>query len=267
MTVFEFTEYKRYVEKRLRFMPGRGRGEFRKIADQLRMHPTMVSQVFKGDKNLTREQALELCNYFGLGELETEYFLALVDLERAGSEKLKMRIKKQIDSIKAQSLKLTNRLPSETRLTEEARAIFYSSWQYSGIRLLTSVEGYNDLDQIAEYFGISKAKAGKIIDFLVHTGLCISDDGRLKMGPKQTHIEADSPLIQRHHSNWRIKAMQRYESLTESELCYTGPMSVSNDDFSKIRELLVQLIQGTTRIATTSREEKLACLNIDWFEF
>jgi uncharacterized protein (TIGR02147 family) len=267
VTIFEYSDYKRYVEKRIHAMPGRGRGEFRKIADHLRMHPTMVSQVFKGDKDLTREQALDLCVYFGLGELETEYFLALVDFERAGSEKLKSRVRKQLTVIKTQSLKLANRLPSETRLSEEARAIFYSNWQYSGIRLLTSIEGYNNVDEIAAYFRISKARAGKIVEFLVQTGLCISADGKLKMGPRQTHLEADSPLVQRHHSNWRLKAMQRYENLTDEELCYTGPMSISAEDFSKIREMLVQLVQGTTKIATTSKEEGLACLNIDWFRY
>jgi uncharacterized protein (TIGR02147 family) len=248
-------------------MPKRGRGEYRKIATQLRMHPTMISQVFKGDKHLTREQAVDLCEYFGLPELETDYFLALVDFERAGSKRLTLKIKKQLESLKLRSLKLAARLPVETKLTEEARAVFYSDWSYSGVRLLSSIEGFQNIDQISEYFGIPKTKVAKIIDFLLHQGLCVAEDGKIKMGPKQTHLEADSPLIQRHHSNWRLKAIQRYEKLTEKELCYSGPMSIGRKDFERIREMLTQLIQQTTKIATDSKEETLACLNIDWFHF
>jgi len=247
-------------------MPKRGRGEYRKIAETLRMHPTLVSQVFKGNKDLTREQALDLSNYLGLGELETDYLVTLVDFARSGTSELKGRMKKHIEKLRVQSLKLSARLPTETQLTEEARAIFYSNWYYSGVRLLTSIQAYQSVDRIAEYFGISKSKTGKILDFLLRNGLCVLDEGNIKMGPRQTHLEAESPLVQRHHTNWRLKAMQRYENLTESELCYSGPMSIAEKDFFKIREMISQLIQDATKIATTSREETLVCLNVDWFK-
>lgn len=267
MNIFDFEHYKTYVLNRIRSMPRGGHGEFRHIAKSLRVHPTMVSQIFRGDKELTREQAVELCEHFGMADYESQYFLALVDLERAGTKKLKQRIQAQLTALKAASLKLSARMPAEKKLTDEARATFYTNWQYSGIRLLSSIEGYQTVDSIADYFGIPKSRVGKIIEFLVGHGLCVSEDGEIRMGAKQTHLEADSPLIQRHHANWRIKAMQAHESLSAEELCYTGPMSISKKDFEKIRELIAQTVQQTTKIAVNSGEEILACLNVDWFKF
>jgi adenylosuccinate lyase len=42
---------------------------------------TIMSQVFKGDRQLTLEQASDLCRFFGFTELETEYFIALVEFK------------------------------------------------------------------------------------------------------------------------------------------------------------------------------------------
>lgn len=268
MSVFDFANYKLYVLKRISQLPSHGRGEFRRISVYLRLHPTMISQIFKGDKNLSREQALELCVYWGLSALESEYFLLLVDFGRAGSARLKAHTQNQIDLLKAKSLKLVNRIPSEGALTAESRAIFYSNWAYSGIRLATSIDKLRNIDAISRYFGMPNGGVARILEFLVESGLCFIDENHdFRMAVRQTHLEADSPLVQRHHANWRLKAMHRHENLTEAELCYTGPMSLSFDDFGRIRELLVQLVQQTTKIAKTSEEQMLGCLNIDWFKF
>jgi hypothetical protein len=42
-----------------------------------------------GDRDLTVEQALSLCEFFGFIELEADYFVSLVERERAGTHQLK----------------------------------------------------------------------------------------------------------------------------------------------------------------------------------
>ena len=71
------------------WVESRGRGEFRRISLALGMHTTLVSQVFRGRKSLTEEQAGGLARYMGLGTLETDFLLKLVQRERSGSEELR----------------------------------------------------------------------------------------------------------------------------------------------------------------------------------
>ena len=104
-----------------------------------------------------------------------------------------------------------------------------------------------------------------MMQFLTDTKLIIVEGPLYKMGPQRTHLESSSPLIQKHHSNWRLKALQRSDSLDPEELMYTSPVSLSREDFKIIREDLVLMIKKVLDRVHPSPAEEVACLNIDFF--
>lgn len=89
MRVYDFDDYKDFVRERIQSMPKRGHGQYLKISQFLNIHSTMVSQIFKGSAQMTPEHSLKFCEYLGLNEMETDYFLILVQRERAGTLDLK----------------------------------------------------------------------------------------------------------------------------------------------------------------------------------
>jgi hypothetical protein len=89
MTIFEFTDYKKFVLHTIESNPELGRGSVKKIAESLRVHPSLISQILKGLKDFNPEQANDVATFLGLDEEATEYFLCLVEIERAGTAKLK----------------------------------------------------------------------------------------------------------------------------------------------------------------------------------
>jgi uncharacterized protein (TIGR02147 family) len=266
MRVFEFQSYKELVLGLVAAMPQRGRGQLGKIARHLRVHSTMVSQIFRGAKDLTLDQACALADYFGMSELETDYFIALVERERAGTLKLRRAIDRRIAQLKAQSAQVASRLPRAKTLSEEDKAVFYSHWYYSGARLLTSLEAYRTPDAVAAALSLPPSVVRRVIDFLIATGLCEEVEGELRMGPSRTHVPADSPLVQRHHVNWRLRAMERLPRLSDEELAFTMPMTISRQDGPRIREILTETIQRVSETVDRTDPEKLACLNIDWVD-
>jgi hypothetical protein len=92
----------------------------------------------------------------------------------------------------------------------------------------------------------------------------VEEEGKLRIGPTRTHTSADSPLAQRHHVNWRLKAMERFAALSEEELVFTSPMTVAEADLPFIREAIAELIEKVGKRIEHSPCEKLTCLNIDW---
>ncbi len=267
MKVFEFDSYKDFIQSRVKTLPHRGRGELQKIALHLRIHSTRLSQVLRGDTQLSPEQGCALCSYWGMSEQETEYFLALIHRERAGTTELKRAVENQLSHLRARNSELVNRLPRDKILGEKDRATFYSNWQYSGVRLASSLPQYQSREAIARYFGITESRLEQILQFLLSTGLCVEENGRLQAGPRRTHVEAASILASQHHSNWRLKALQRHDQLSERELAYSGPMSIGPQEQRQIREILMQVIEKATQLAVESEADRLSCLNIDWFEF
>jgi uncharacterized protein (TIGR02147 family) len=267
MNAFDFKNYKIFVNTRIQAMPRRGHGQYRRMANFLSVNSVYVSQVFRGTRELNVEQACELVEFFGLSELEGQYFIGLVERERAGTQKLKAVIQKRLDALREKSQDLKQRLKQEKQLTDETKAFFYSNWYYSGIRLLTSIPGYQSPDAIAEKFGLPLSLVNRVLEFLVQTGLCAIEKDRYVFGPKSTHLEASSPLVTRHHMNWRVKGMERMGNISAHELFLSLPCSISEKAMIDIREELVKSIERITAHIDAAPEEQLACLNIDFFKF
>ena len=264
MKIFEFSDYRDFVIKTVRSLPKAGRGEFLKIAKHLGIHTSTLSQVLSGTKHLTLDQACSLGDYFGLNDLETEYLLQLVEFERAGTERLRATLKKQMSRLREKSKELSAVVPGKRTLSEEEKAIFYSNWFYPGIWALTSIPGYQTSDAISKYFGLPKLLVNQVISFLVSTGLCAGENGSLRPGTTYVHLESDSPFIGRHHASWRQKAIERHPVLTESEIAYSSPMSLSREDAKEIRKLIVGWVDQANKIRDPSPCESLYFLNIDW---
>jgi len=265
VTIFQFDDYKKYLKDHLRSLPSRGRGEINRIGAALRVHPTLVSQVLRGTKDFSADQALALGEYLGLRPLEAEYLLLLVQRERAGTAALRNFCGEKLSALKKQSLAVGKRLKEHRALSDEERAVFYSSWLYAGIRLYTSVGKGKTLEEISARFVLGRARTRAMLSFLTGAGLCQEEKGLYRLGTQHTHLDAQSPFLARHHASWRLRAIERSENLSDEELLFTSPFSVSKADFKKIREQIVELIQASSLVIRDSPAEEVACFNVDLF--
>ena len=78
MNVFEYKNYKHCVNSWISLQPKAGHGQLRQLALHLGVNSVVMSQVFRGDRDLTPEQALGVTQFMGLSELERDYFFLLV---------------------------------------------------------------------------------------------------------------------------------------------------------------------------------------------
>jgi uncharacterized protein (TIGR02147 family) len=267
LSVFNFDSYKAYMADFFDHLPKKGHGQFRKMAGYLNISPVVMTQVFRGERDLTLEQATELTEFLGLLPHEQDYFLLLVEHARAGSQKLKKILAKRIYESRQKTSDLKNRLPSDQELPEEIKARYFSDWSYAAVFLLTGTGGFQEPDQIAERLGLTKFRVREILNFMVENGLCTIKNSKYIRGPQNIHLEAGSPLIVRHHQNWRLRALRNMEKIEDDEIFFTGAFSLSEKDILKLRGEITTFIEKTTYSIRSSKDEKLACLNIDWFKF
>lgn len=265
MSLFEHKDYRSYIRDYIRALPKKGRGELLRISQHLKMNSTLLSQIMSGLRDFNPEQAYALSVYLGHSETEMEYFSLLVQHERASTVELKKYIVRKLGAIKNEALKLSQRIVHEKKLADQERAVFYSSWIYSAVHLFTSTsEKGVTLEAIASRFRLTKSKSAEILRFLTASGICREDQGRYTMGVQSTFVERGSPFLLKHHSNWRVKAIQKSESLSDAELMYTGQFSLSRKDFELLRERFTQLLKETNSLIKDSKAEEIACLNLDW---
>lgn len=266
MTIFEYKDYKKYTNDRIKKMPKQGHGQYQKLANFLSVHSVNVSQVFHGDRDLNPEQALGVCEFFGLTPLESKYFRTLVDLNRAGTVKLKEALRSELKEVSEKASDLKNRISHQSEISDEVKAVFYSQWYYSAIRNLTSIKNFDNVDRIADYLELPTTLVSRVVDFLVQTGLCKNVEGKIVIGPNSTHVPASHPLVQRHHANWRIKSVSKMENASAEELFFTMPCSLPARAIPEVRKELLAAIDRIILQVDSGAEEQLACLNIDWFK-
>lgn len=264
MDFTKIDNYRDFVRQYLAKRGSNGRGEMTRLSQSLRVHPTFISQVLAGKKDFNMEQAFEITKYLKLTEMERRYFLLLIQKDRSGTVELKNYYKKEIEELRSSLSNLSNKLKDFRSLTDQDRAVFYSSYLYTAIRLYCSIGNGKDLEEICEYFLIDRKKALKILDFLCETNLVTLEKNRYKLGTTHTHLPPDSPYVIRHHMNWRVKSLERHESKSENEIAFSAPMSISKKDFMQIRERIHECIKDSIEVAKASDAEELAFLNIDW---
>ena len=264
--IFRFSRSCDFLSDYIRRLPKRGFGEAKKMAAHLRVSSTYLRQVSSGAKVLTPEQTILLASYLGLTSLESDYFLLLIQKERAGTRELEDYFARKQDELKSKALQLVNHIQPKSVLTDIEKSVFYSNAIYSAVHLYCATHKKGrDVEEIAQRFNISRTKARKVMAFLTEASLCLEDKGRCVIGTQSIHLEQGSPHLLQHYANWRLRAVQASENLTDQELMYTLNIAISEKDFGVLREKTMEFIKKFLEQAYPSPSEEIACLNIDWF--
>ena len=266
MKIYDFENYKTFINYKIKELPSNGRGEITKMAKALNVHTTMMTHILKGKANLAMEQGLKLANYLNLNELETDFFILLVQWERSGDEATRLFWQKKITKLKNKALNLSHRLQTKNELSESDRVFYYSNWIYSGIRLLTAIKRFQTIEALSKELDLSKEKVRTVLEFLSERGLVNVKGSQYSYGLVPTYLESVSPMIIRHHMNWRHKAQQHFDKIRTNDLLFTFPVILSEEDAQKIRGKLVEVIEEIKKISDPSPSDEFYILNLDWLK-
>lgn len=265
MRIFNYKDYRTFLSNYIAELPKNGRGEINRIARHAGIHPSLLSQVLSESKNLGLEQAQLVCEYLDLTAPETEHFILMVQYQRAGSVKLQNYFKAKLHASQQASIELGQHVRQDKSLSDEEKSIFYSHWHYMAVWLFTSIKEGKTLDEVSAWFKISREHASEILQFLSKTELCLFENEKYKMGSQSIHLSRTSAHLVRHHTNWRLRAIEACDKISADEMMFTAPLSLSLADFKKIRSRFTEIIKEITDIAIESEAQALACFNLDFF--
>jgi uncharacterized protein (TIGR02147 family) len=264
MRLLDSTDYKQFVRSRLEQMARKGRGQVRRMAEHLGVPSSAVSQIFRGPRDLTPDQAQKLGEFFGFSREEREYFHCLVQYQRAGSPELRDFMRAWLERIRATSGRAPAGPPGE--LTPAQERLFFSEWYYIAVWLLLSTPGHHTVPSIAERFELPKKLVTEVMAFLTTSGLCAESRGAYRVGPRSVRLGPDALLRSRHYVNWRIRAIDRIPRKRGGDFFYSLSVSLSRSDVLVLRKRIEELIMALNERVATTRPRELFCLNLDWFQ-
>ena len=263
--VFLHKNYQDYLLTRLG-AEGSRTGLRKKAAEFMGAHPSLISQVLTQRVELNLEQAESLNSFLKHSDSESEFFLLLVQSERAGTQALKQRLRKRMDDIRSERTRIIKRIPENKEITEADRDEFYRSWLPGALHVLVSVPQFQTIEALAKNLNFSKEKIEKVLELLVRTGLVVTDGIKYEMGSAHIHLGADHPQIQQHHRNWRLKTIEALEKPDSLDLHYSGAVTLSAKDADVIRERFMQFLSENLKLIKASPAEKAYVMSFDFFK-
>lgn len=260
--VFDFQEYRDYLKHRTE-----GRGQRSALAKAINSPVSHISQVLGGLSHMSLEQGEAANKYWEHSEDEGEFFLLLIQANRAGTVDLRKRFERQIKRILERRLVISHRIEVKETISPQDQAQFYSSWHYQALHILATIPNYQTKQAMAKRLNLSIQKVTQVLDFLISIGLVVKSQDRYKASVERIHLGNDSLLISKHHANWRMKALLAFEQENSQEgLHYSSVVSLSLDDVNKIKNLSIEHINQVKKIVRSSPEEELFCFAIDCFK-
>lgn len=267
MSLYKHNDIRDYVKELLSKRPRGGRGELQMIAKALGVHSTLISQIMSGMRSFTEDQAHELCGYFELNDIESEYFQLLVQIEKSNTAKYKSFLKNKLALFRQQAEKISKSFTNENELTDAQKSIYFSSWKYSAIRIFCSLDKNGQtLETIMAKFSLTRTKALQMLDFLCDSRLCEKKDDRFHVGQQRVYVDKGSIYFQKHHLNWRLKSLEKSENPTEEDRLYSVILGVAEKDYQKFKNEITQLVSSFSKtLEQVENPDQLVVFNCDLF--
>ena len=262
--IWDHSTYRSYLVEKLGGDRSRT-GLRKKLAAAIPVHTTFVSQVLKGRAEFSLEQAEATNEFFAHTRDEGEYFLLLVMHGRAGSSKLRRRFEEKIRGIQEERQKVKNRVKNDDEISIKDRERFYSSHLYAAIHVLTSIPEFSTVDRIAESLRLPRERIQEMIEFLLKLGVLVSRAGEFHPGPRHVHLGGDTPLIIKHHTNWRLHTTANLQFAERNDVHYSACVSLSKADVLKIRESILKNLEGNLSVISKSNEEDAYVYSLDFY--
>ncbi len=240
--IFEYENYEKYLNDWIDSRPRKGRGIKLHLSKYLKIPPGQISKVLGRDLHLTLDQAANLIEYLGLTETEGNYFLGLVEFARAGSLKLKEIVQKRLDTYK-EIWGSPSRIGLDKKAySQEDMEIYFSSYLYMAIELITFLDGYQTPDPISKYFNISKKKTLEILSFLVKLGAMEKNGDKYELTGETVWIDLSKRIGKINHTNWRNRAIASLDYDEDIGFHREINFAIERKDIPKIKRFLTDTI-------------------------
>ncbi len=264
-SIFEFTSYVDYLKARSG--PKARSGFWSALAEACGVNSAFISQVTARQKDLALEQAERATRFLGLTTLEAEFFLLLVQRERAGTPELRSYFLRKLEEtqFKARS-NLKNRLSGFKEFTPTQQAIYYGHWGYTAIHIALTVPTLRTPQALMAKLGLERDFVAEVLEFLVENGLATFDGSEYRPTSKLVHLDRRSKHIHRHHLNWRVRSLLALDEMRDENLHYSVVVSLSEADYRRYREKLLEFTKQFMADIKDSPEETLAGFTFDFFK-
>ena len=95
--------------------------------------------------------------------MEADYFVTLVELERAGTPELRKILNIRPKTMAREATQVSQLAEDAERLAQQGRESYYTHWSYAAVHVLTGIPGLQSEARLAETLGVSPHRVGVVL--------------------------------------------------------------------------------------------------------
>jgi len=222
----------------------------RSMAKQLKMAPSLLSDVCTGKRHLSQLKALDVAKTLGMNDSERDYFCLLVQLDATEAPELKELLQRQLYRINSQK-------PVRDLSVDQFRAI--SEWYHLAILQLFAVDGIVINKQtVAKQFDLPVAECEQALERLQRLDLIEkNEDGNYRRLEHTIQVSSKTPseALRKYHRQTMAKASEALDTQTNDErFVGSETFSFNPADFKKANAILENCF--TQLIALSSQQKR-----------
>jgi uncharacterized protein (TIGR02147 family) len=260
---FDYTSYKSFLKAVID--QAERRGMVTELAEAAGCQRSYLSQVLNGPAQLTPDHAFGIADHLRFTSSESDYFLLLVDHERAATLKLRKRLSEKLESLRREQNTVSRTVQIERPVDLEIQGAYFSSWHMAAIHAATSMDRLQTVESISSRLSLSKAVVESGLERLLKMGLVKKERQRWLFHGGNVHLDESSPWNASNHHNWRARAILDAQTASEG-LHYTSVFTLSQADFESLRKSLLRFIDKSRKEIAVSPSEELASFCCDLFK-
>lgn len=266
-SVYDSVTYREFVRLCLgKGSPTKRSGSVKNLAEYLKCHSTYISQVISEKSHLSNEQAISFCSYFRLNEEETEFFLNLVNRDRAGNAETRLHFERMIQRQLEERTNLKKRWKTTNTLELEPGLQYYETWIPQAVHILSQIDCYQNAENVASALKVDRRKIFDILKMLDTIGLIKFQDNKIKPIVDSIHLDKKSPLHAKFLANWRLKAIEDLSyGRDPNGINYSSVVSLSEAAQQKIKTIIIRHLEEARNLIVNSKSEKLCVYNLDFY--
>lgn len=267
MSVFSYLDYRKYLQAIIS-QNNEKRGYQSRLSQAMGCSKSLLSQVLKGDLQLTPEHVCRLSHHLHLSDEERTYLLHLLAFDRAGTEELKNHYQQQLNEIREQQREISERLKRQSARLDDQHLLTYAShWLYPAIHVALNIKDLRHAESLAALFVQPLRKVNEVLSGLRQMGLILKIGDEWKTTDRDLHIPKSSPVAPLLHSRWRQRVINQIADDPLSGTHYSGVHSLDPKTYALLKDELVELLSRFRQNLENSRNRSLIYLGIDLFEF
>ena len=260
--IYSHEDYRGYLESRL---DAAGRGSRLRLASFIECQPSFISQVLSGKNELSLEHAHKMNHFFNHSNEESQYFIDMVLLSKAGTFDLQKFLREQMRNIREQQLQI-HKVVEKRELHKDDLLYYYSNWLCVSVHMLASIEKYQDPKALQAKLGAGEAEFLETVNFLTRTGLVQFRDGRIEPGESHIHLKKTSPYAQSASTLTRLKILEKLRLSDPRAVNFTSNFTISRKSYDALKKSILEFVVKLDEHIQADEPEEFCTLVLDLVE-